>query len=150
MDVFLTGAPDDNTVRNLLTSGRHLHTLGNEMLRGESSEMEMEDTLVRLDDWLQQIENAIGHFSEDDLQQERLVGLNRDMRTIARNTGRMRQNLRDRLSRRQQRYQAPVIRNGTMGRPRYNVTPEQLTLFHQLGFTWAAVARMIGRHLLFL
>lgn len=139
------GAPDLATVQERFAEGKQLDTRARNALSGQPSQLEIEDILVRLDTWLQDFEHLIQMFSADDLADADNQGLNVEMRHISRRMDRIREQLRHHLTTSKEQYTSPVIRTGTVGRPRYHITEEQLTLFHNLGFTWAAMARMLGK-----
>ena len=42
------------------------------------------------------------------------------------------------------RYQAPIVNDGSSGRPVFNITPDQLHFFLAHGFTGPAIANMLG------
>lgn len=129
-----------DNVRQTLAEGKHLDTLA-ETVRS-CSHVEIEDILVRFHNWLPVLEKLIGEFTQVDLSDDGIANLHREMRNVARQMGRTRDRLRMLLNNAKDRYQAPVMRTGTVGRPRYALPAEQLLMFHELGFTWTA---MLGK-----
>lgn len=124
---------------------KHLKERADILLDGEGSLLEAEDTAVTLDNCLQNLQVIIGAFSNADLENEENVDLHRELTRVARVLGRTRERLRTRADASSNQYNAPVIRDGSMGRPRLQITEDQLRTFQQLGFTWIAMARMLGK-----
>ena len=62
-----------NIMRQVLTDGKHLDSLADNV--DEANTVEMEDILVRLEDWLQTLERLIGQFTQDDLSYQSLGDL---------------------------------------------------------------------------
>ena len=131
-------------IGNALAEGRANQESANDILRRRGSAVEAEDLLVRFDDNLQNLRTLTDAFDAIDLQNQQMCNLQREMRRVYVRLNQDREKLREMLRAENDRYQAAIVRTGQPGRPKVEITRDQLLIFQQLGFPWTAMARMLG------